>query len=87
MRKSFFQKTYNFINNLLLLGFLSVIISLAMSYLNSLIGEIAISSLTSEISLIQSKLNTAEYYTSLLGVLLIIGAFFDKYRIIRALPA
>lgn len=76
MRKSFFQKTYNLINNLLLLGFLSVIISLAMSYLNSLIGEIAISSLTSEISLIQSKLNTAEYYTSLLGVLLIIGAIF-----------
>ena len=74
MIKSFFQRTYNFINNLLLLGFLSVIISLAMSYLNSLIGERTIASLTSEVSLIQSKLNIAEYYTSLLGALLVITA-------------
>ncbi|MFS9123651.1 hypothetical protein [Streptococcus salivarius] len=74
MIKSFFQRTYNLINNLLLLGFLSVIISLAMSYLNSLIGERTIASLTSEVSLIQSKLNIAEYYTSLLGALLVITA-------------
>ena len=74
MIKSFFQRTYNLINNLLLLGFLSVIISIAMSYLNSLIGEITIASLTSEVSLIQSKLNIAEYYTSLLGALLVITA-------------
>lgn len=56
------------------MGFLSVIISLAMSYLNSLIGERTIASLTSEVSLIQSKLNIAEYYTSLLGALLVITA-------------
>lgn len=76
MKKSFFQRTYNLVNNLLLLGFLSVVISLAMSYLSYLIGEISISSLTSEISLIQSKLNIAEYYTDFIGTILIIIAIF-----------
>lgn len=76
MKKSFFQRTYNLVNNLLLLGFLSVVIRLAMSYLSYLIGEISISSLTSEISLIQSKLNIAEYYTDFIGTILIIIAIF-----------
>lgn len=76
MKKSFFQRTYNLVNNLLLLGFLSVVISLAMSYLSYLIGEISISGLTSEISLIQSKLNIAEYYTDFIGTILIIIAMF-----------
>lgn len=74
MKKTFFQKTYNFISYLFFFGFTSFILSFALNLLVKLFGNLEISFLRNIIVLIQDKLNLLESYTKQIATILILTA-------------
>lgn len=66
MRKSFFQKSYNIVRNLLFLGTISFTFSLIIYLVTKLIDNINIPELYNQIIIVQSKLTICEHITKIL---------------------
>ena len=75
MKKTFFQKTYNFISSLLFFGLISFILSFSLNLLVKLFGDFDIPSLDSVILIIQDKLILIANYTNqIANILLLLAA-------------
>lgn len=72
MKKTFFQKTYNLISYLLLLGLTSFMLSFALNLLVKLFGNFDIPFLDNTIVLIQDKLNLFGNYTKQTAIILLL---------------
>ena len=74
MKRSFFQKTYNIIRNLLFLGVINSALSLAIHLIKKLIDNIDIPELYNQIIIVQSKLTICEHITKNIATLSILTA-------------
>lgn len=74
MKKTFFQKTYNIIRNLLFLGVINFAFSLAIHWIKKLIDNINIQELYYQIIIVQSKLTICEHVTQNIAALSILIA-------------
>lgn len=74
MRKSFFQKSYNIVRNLLFLGTISFTFSLIIYLVTKLIDNINIPELYNQIIIVQSKLTICEHITKNITALSILIA-------------
>ncbi len=74
MKKTFFQKTYNVIRNLLFLGVINFAFSLAIHWIKKLIDNINIQELYYQIIIVQSKLTICEHVTQNIAALSILIA-------------
>ncbi|UVF02718.1 hypothetical protein [Streptococcus equinus] len=74
MKKTFFQKTYNIIRNLLFLGVINFAFSLAFHWIKKLIDNINIQELYYQIIIVQSKLTICEHVTQNIAALSILIA-------------
>ncbi|WP_205399714.1 hypothetical protein [Streptococcus lutetiensis] len=74
MKKTFFQKTYNIIRNLLFLGVINFAFSLAIHWIKKLIDNINIQELYYQIIIVQSKLTICEHITKNIAALSILIA-------------
>ena len=74
MKKTFFQKTYNFISSLLFFGLISFILSFSLNLLVKLFGDFDIPSLDSVILIIQDKLSLIANYTNQIANILLLMA-------------
>lgn len=74
MKKTFFQKTYNIIRNLLFLGVINFAFSLAIHWIKKLIDNINIQELYYQIIIVQSKLTICEHITQNIAALSILIA-------------
>lgn len=74
MKKTFFQKTYNVIRNLLFLGVINFAFSLAIHWIKKLIDNINIQELYYQIIIVQSKLTICEHVTQNITALSILIA-------------
>lgn len=74
MKKSFFQKTYNIIRNLLFLGAISFSFNLVIHLIKKFIDNINIPALYYQIIFVQSKLTIFEYVTKNIAALSILIA-------------
>lgn len=74
MKKTFFQKTYNIIRNLLFLGVINSALSLAIHLIKKLIDNIDIPELYNQIIIVQSKLTICEHITKNIATLSILTA-------------
>ncbi|SDW75497.1 hypothetical protein SAMN05216415_1367 [Streptococcus equinus] len=74
IRKSFFQKTYSIIRNLLFLGVINSALSLAIHLIKKLIDNIDIPELYNQIIIVQSKLTICEHITKNIATLSILTA-------------
>lgn len=77
MKKTFFQKTYNIIRNLLFLGVINFAFSLAIHWIKKLIDNINIQELYYQIIIVQSKLTICEHVTQNIAALsMLIASLF-----------
>ena len=74
MRKSFFQKSYNIVRNLLFLGTISFTFSLIIYLVTKIIDNINIPKLYNQIIIVQNKLTICEYVTQNIAALSILIA-------------
>lgn len=74
MKKTFFQKTYNVIRNLLFLGVINFAFSLAIHWIKKLIDNINIQELYYQVIIVQSKLTICEHVTQNIAALSILIA-------------
>lgn len=72
MKKTFFQKTYNIVRNLLLLGVINFAFSLVIHLIKKLIDNINASELYNQIIIVQSKLTICEHITQNIAALSIL---------------
>ncbi|MBD9143892.1 MAG: hypothetical protein EGP48_03100 [Erysipelatoclostridium ramosum] len=72
MKKTFYQKTYNLISNLILFGITSFILGFALNLLKKLFGDLNIQSLNNTIILIQDKSSLLEGYINQLTLSLVL---------------
>ena len=72
MKKTFFQKTYNIIRNLLFLGVINFAFSLVIHLIKKLIDNINASELYNQIIIVQSKLTICEHITQNIAALSIL---------------
>ena len=74
MRKSFFQKSYNIVRNLLFLGTISFTFSLIIYLVTKIFDNINIPKLYNQIIIVQNKLTICEYVTQNIAALSILIA-------------
>ncbi|WP_033153561.1 hypothetical protein [Streptococcus equinus] len=74
MKKTFFQKTYNIVRNLLFLGVINFAFSLVIHLIKKLIDNINASELYNQIIIVQSKLTICEHITQNIAALSILIA-------------
>ncbi|SFF97762.1 hypothetical protein [Streptococcus equinus] len=72
MKKTFFQKTYNIVRNLLFLGVINFAFSLVIHLIKKLIDNINASELYNQIIIVQSKLTICEHITQNIAALSIL---------------
>ena len=74
MKKSFFQKSYNIVRNLLFLGTINFTFSLIIYLVTKLIDNINIPELYNQIIIVQNKLTICEHTTKNIATLSILIA-------------